>query len=245
MNNRDIVMCRGGFDLNQRAAECFIQLANEAAARTGRFSVALSGGSTPKALYTLLAAEKYRERIPWPKVHLFWGDERCVPPDHADRNYRMVRESLLSKINLPAENVHRMASEREPKLAAEEYEAQLKNFFQLAEGALPRFDLILLGLGEDGHTASLFPGTEALKENKRLVAANFVDKLNAHRLTLTLPVLNNAANILFLITGASKTAIVEELLGVTPRTANYPAAKILPRDGKLTWMITREAAGNL
>ena len=243
MTKADIIICRDADELNQKAAERFVALANAASA--GQFAVALAGGSTPRALYALLASEKYRDRIPWPKVHLFWGDERCVPPDHTESNYRMVREVLLSKINLPAKNIHRMAGEKEPKLATAEYEAQLKNFFQLDEGGLPRFDLILLGLGEDGHTASLFPGTEALKKNKRLVAANFVDKLNVHRLTLTLPVLNNAANILFLIAGASKAAIVKELLGAKSGTPNYPATKIQPRDGSLTWMITQDAAGNL
>ena len=157
----------------------------------------------------------------------------------------MVRESLLSKISIPSENVHRMAGEKEPKLAAAEYEEQLIKFFRLSKGEAPRFDLVLLGLGEDGHTASLFPGSEALVKTKRLVAANFVENRNAYRLTLTLPVLNNAANVFFLVAGANKAAIVNELLGAKSGTSNYPAAKIQPRDGKLTWVITRDAAANL
>jgi len=241
----DIIICADAAELNRRAAERFVALANEASASSGRFTVALSGGSTPKALYSLLATPGFAERIPWPKVHLFWGDERCVPPDHGDSNYRMVRESLLTKISIPSENIHRIAGEKEPKLAAMEYENELRTFFQLSEGALPRFDLILLGLGEDGHTASLFPGSEALKETKRLVAANFVENMNAYRLTLTLPVLNNAANVFFLVAGASKAVVVKELLGANSGAVNYPAAQIQPRDGKLTWIITHDAAANL
>jgi 6-phosphogluconolactonase len=207
--------------------------------------VALSGGSTPKALYSLLATPGFADRIPWPKVHLFWGDERCVPPDHAESNYRMVRESLLSKINFPPENVHRMAGEKEPKLAAAEYDNELKTFFQLSEGEPPRFDLILLGLGEDGHTASLFPGSEALKETKLLVTANFVGQLNTARLTLTLPVLNNAGNVCFLVAGASKAAIVKEVLGTDSATGKLPAQRVRPVRGALTWFITRDAAAAL
>jgi 6-phosphogluconolactonase len=241
----DIIICPDAAELNRRAAERFVALANEASASSGRFAVALSGGSTPKALYSLLATSQYAGQIPWSRVHLFWGDERCVPPDHGDSNYRMVRESLLTKISIPSENVHRMAGEKEPKLAAAEYENELKNFFQLSEGAPPRFDLILLGLGDDGHTASLFPGSGALKETKGFVAANFVEKLNTYRLTFTLPVLNHAAHVFFLVAGASKAPIVKELLGAKSGTANYPAAKIQPRDGNLTWMITQDAAANL
>lgn len=245
MTKPEIIICPDAAELNRRAAECFIERAKEAAARSGRFAVALSGGSTPKALYSLLATPSFADRIPWPKVHLFWGDERCVPPDHPDSNYRMVCESLLSKVSIPSENVHRMAGEKEPQVAAAEYQQELTAFFQLSEGTLPRFDLILLGLGEDGHTASLFPGSEALKETKRLVTANFVKNMSAYRLTLTLPVLNNAAHVFFLVAGASKAAIVEDLLGAKSGTSNYPAAKIQPRDGKLTWMITQDAAANL
>ena len=242
MNNRDIIICRDADELARKAAEDFILLANNSVACDGRFAVALAGGSTPRSMYSLLALKKYRREVPWEDTHLFWGDERCVPLDHPDSNYRMVHETLLSKISIPPENVHRMAGEKAPKLAAREYEAQLKTFFQLDEGALPRFDLILLGLGEDGHTASLFPGSEALNETKRLVAANFVEKLNAHRLTLTLPVLNNAAIVLFLVAGASKAAIVKELLGPKSGTLSYPAAKVQPRGGRLTWLISQDAA---
>lgn len=240
----EIVICSDAAELNRKAAQRFVDLANEAAGRGGRFSVALSGGSTPKALYSLLATPGFAGRIPWPKVHLFWGDERCVPPDHADSNFRMVRESLLTKVSLPPENIHRMAGEKEPMLAAGEYEAELKIFFQLGGGGLPRFDLILLGLGEDGHTASLFPGTAALNERERLVTANFVARLSAHRLTLTLPVLNHAAQVLFLVAGKSKATIVKELFA-TESGAGLPAARVRPAAGALVWLMTRDAAAAL
>ena len=189
MAERQIISCRDGADLSERAAEEFVRLARQAIQLAGRFTVALSGGSTPKALYTLLAAPGFAQQISWNRAHLFWGDERCVPPDHPESNYRMVEETLRSKIQIPHENVHRMAGEKAPQIAALEYEAELKGFFELAEGALPRFDLILLGLGEDGHTASLFPGSAALNDQEHLVAAVYVDKMNTYRLTLTLPVL--------------------------------------------------------
>jgi 6-phosphogluconolactonase len=245
VTNPDVIICRDAGELSQKATERFVVLVNEASASSGRFTVALSGGSTPESLYSLLATPGFADRIPWPKVHLFWGDERCVPPDHPDSNYRMVRESLLSKISIPSENVHRMAGEKDPKLAAAEYEEQLIKFFRLSKGEAPRFDLILLGLGEDGHTASLFPESDALNEMQRLVATTYLPKLNAHRLTLTLPVLNESAEIYFLVAGKNKAAIVKELLGTDPTAAKFPAQRIQPADGALTWFITRDAAAEL
>jgi 6-phosphogluconolactonase len=195
-----------------------------------------------KALYSRLALPGYAERIRWDRVHLFWGDERCVPPDHLDSNYRMVQDSLLSAIQIPAENVHPMSGEKKPPIAALQYEAELKRFFKLADGALPRFDLILLGLGDDGHSASLFPGSAALNDEEHLVVADYVEKLKTMRLTLTLPVLNEGAEVVFLVAGASKAAIVKELFGRQESATNYPAAKVQPRNGKLIWMITADAA---
>jgi 6-phosphogluconolactonase len=154
----------------------------------------------------------------------------------------MVRESLLSKIQIPEANVHRMAGGKEPRVAAAEYERRLIQFFQLPNDELPRFDLILLGLGEDGHTASLFPGSDALRETKRLVTATYVEKLNVHRLTLTLPVLNHGAAVLFLITGAGKAAVVKEILRDGSDPARFPAAQIQPAHGRLTWLMTQDAA---
>jgi 6-phosphogluconolactonase len=245
VNNRQVTICRNAEQLYRTAAAQFISLAKTAAAAAGRFAVALSGGSTPKGLYTLLATAAYREQIPWSQVHLFWGDERCVPPDHPESNYRMVRESLLSEIDIPQENIHRMAGEKDPGIAAAEYELELSNFFQLSEGGLPRFDLVLLGLGEDGHTASLFPGSKSLERMKRLVAAVDVETLGRRRLTLTLPVLNNGAQIFFLVSGRSKAAILGEILGTKSRSSILPAAKVQPVDGQLAWLITEDAAAGL
>lgn len=243
MSKHEIIVCRDAAELNRRAAEQFVALASEAQGRRGRFAVALSGGSTPQALYALLASSEYRGRIDWPRVHLFWGDERCVPPDHPESNFRMVRESLLSKVEIPPENIHPMAGAMEPKAAAAEYEDALRRFFNST--GLPRFDLILLGLGEDGHTASLFPGSAAPEEEHLWVATAYVGRLNAYRLTLTLPVINAAAQVTFLVSGESKRAIVRQLLGGNKDSSNFPAAKVSPAGGKLTWLIAADAARDL
>jgi 6-phosphogluconolactonase len=239
MAERDIVLCRDLVELSRQSAEQFSHLADQSVEASGRMTVAFSGGSTPKHLYSLLASPDYKNRIPWNNVELFWGDERCVPPDHPESNFRMAQEALLSRIQIPAGNIHRMRGEGQPQAAAAEYEKKLQKFFGLDSGALPRFDLILLGIGEDGHTASLFPDSEALNETKHLVVAPFVEKLNSYRLTLTLPVLNNAAEVWFLVTGASKAAALKEILS---GSSDLPAAKVQPIDGKLTWFVTQDAA---
>jgi 6-phosphogluconolactonase len=241
----EVIICRDVDELNRKAAEQFIGLANKAIQQSGRFTVALSGGSTPKALYSLLASPDYRERVDWRRVHLFWGDERCVPPDHPESNFRMVQESLLSKIHIPSENVHRMIGEKEPEQAAAEYEEHLQQFFHLSRGAVPRFDLIFLGLGEDGHTASLFPGSSALNDTEHLVATVYVEKLKAHRLTVTLPVINAAAQIIFLVTGKSKSTVTKELLSAGSQKLNYPAGKVNPVNGHVTWLVTQDAGEGL
>ena len=245
MSKPEIIICPDVDELNRRAAARLSDIAADAISRAGRFAVALSGGSTPKALYALLASPAYRDRLDWSRVHVFFGDERCVPPDHAESNYRMVEEALLSKIQITVRNIHRMDGEKEPGQAAEEYEHELREFFALGPGQWPRFDLILLGLGEDGHTASLFPGSPVLDEQKRLVAAAYVEKLEAHRLTLTLPVINNAGEIIFLIAGAGKRPMVERLLGGSEADGELPAARVRPVGGRLTWLISRDAAGGI
>lgn len=235
----EIILCRDAGDLSRRAAAEFVNLARAAIAARGRFAVALSGGSTPKALYSLLATSEISAQLDWQRIHLFFGDERCVPPDHAESNFRMVAESLLGKISIPTANVHRMAGESEPAVAAADYAAQLVRFFGLPEKTPPRFDLVYLGLGEDGHTASLFPESSALQESDRWVASTYVEKLAAHRLTLTLPVLNHAEQVCFLIAGPSKAAMVKTLLADSSR--NYPAARVAPWQGRLCWFITEDA----
>ncbi len=245
MSDRDIIKCPGTDDLSRRAAELFMALAKQAGQNAGRFAVALSGGSTPKALYSLLASPQYAGSLEWSNVHFFWGDERCVPPDHPESNYRMVEDTLLSKIQIPRENIHRMAGELAPEVAAARYEAELQSFFQTGKSAWPRFDLILLGLGEDGHTASLFPGSDGLDEDKQLVAAAYVEKLKAHRITLTLPVLNRAARIIYLVAGSSKAQILAKLLRGDPDCRKFPAGRVNPTEGKLTWLVDDAAAALL
>jgi 6-phosphogluconolactonase len=224
--------------LNRAAAQEFQRLAESAIAERGRFSVALSGGNTPKGVYSLLA-EEYKS-LSWDKVHIFFGDERHVPADHPDSNYRMANEALLSHVPLPAKNIHRVQTELDPESAARDYEAQLRDFFHLTTNDWPRFDLIMLGLGDDGHTASLFPSTAALGETSRLVVANWVEKLQSFRITLTLPVLNYAAEVLFLVSGAGKADILKDVL--RPGGRRFPAQKVEPANGRLLWLADQDAA---
>ena len=187
--------------LARAAAGHFVALSLEAVSAHGRFAVALSGGSTPKSMYSFLATTEFATRIDWTRVHIFWGDERCVPPDHPDSNYGMAREALLDHVPIPADNARRVHGEMEPAQAAEEYERMLRAFFTQGQ---PRFDLILLGMGDDGHTASLFPGTAAIHEQTRWVVAHYVEKLRAWRVTLTPVVINAAANVTFVVSGTAR-----------------------------------------
>jgi len=218
----------------------FINSAQAAITLQGRFSVVLAGGNTPKRVYELLASERYRSRTGWASVHIFFGDERCVPPDHPDSNYRMIKESLLSHVPIPAVHVHRMRGEDDPALSARLYEEGLRAFFE--DAAWPRFDLILLGMGEDGHTASLFPGTAALREKKAWVVANWVEQLKAFRLTLTVPAICYAAHIVFLVTGEAKARRLHEVLNGPRNPERLPAQLIQPVDGLLEWLVDRAAA---
>ncbi|MFY9553057.1 MAG: 6-phosphogluconolactonase [Thermoanaerobaculia bacterium] len=227
--------------LAREAAEDFTRRALDAAAR-GRFTVALSGGHTPRRLYSLLGDERapYRARVPWERVHLFWGDERHVGPDDPRSNYRMVREALLSRVAIPESNVHRIPAELTD--AAARYEAELRRFFALAPGEIPRFDLMYLGLGTDGHTASLFPETTALSVRDRLVVATWVAKLNAFRITMTYPVFEEARAVVFLVAGADKAEVLSAVRDPA-RAAAHPAGRIHPRDGELLWLVDRAAVG--
>jgi 6-phosphogluconolactonase len=232
--------------LSQEAARRFLLLARDAVAARGHFSVALSGGSTPKPLYALLADPPFRDEAPWPHVHVFWADERCVPPDHPESNYRLAAETFLSKVPLPPENIHRMQGERDdPQAAAADYARTLRGFFRPDEGKMPRFDLILLGMGENGHTASLFPANPALDERTALVAAPYVEELRAHRLSLTAPVLNNARNVIFLVAGAGKAETLRRVLEGERRPTELPAQLVRPTSGALTWLVDEEAARRL
>jgi 6-phosphogluconolactonase len=225
------------------AAERFVALAHDAVRATGRFSVALSGGSTPRGIYELLSSGEFAPRVEWPKVHAFFGDERCVPPDDEASNYRMAREALLSRVAIPSENVHRMIGEGDAAANARLYEDELRAFF--GDVRLPRFDLVMLGLGEDGHTASLFPGSPALEERGAWVAANYVGKLGAYRLTLTAPVINNAAHVMFVAAGAGKAERLRDILEGGRDPHRLPAQLIQPTDGTLEWFVDRAAAAKL
>ncbi len=206
-------------------------------ADTGRFSLALAGGSTPRALYKILATK----HIDWSHVHIFWGDERCVPPDHVDSNYRMAREAILGHIPIPSDNIHPMQGDIDPVQAAAEYEHGLRVFF--GKDQPPRFDLILLGMGDDGHTASLFPGTAAIHEKNRWVVAHYVDKLETWRITLTPVVLNAAAQVMFLVMGAKKAERLKQVLSGVYQPDVLPSQIVKVKN--VLWIVDEAAASSL
>jgi 6-phosphogluconolactonase len=227
--------------LAQAAAQEFHRLSEAAVLERGRFCVALSGGNTPRAVYSLLASE--HRQLPWDGIHIFFGDERHVPPDDPESNFRMANESLLSKVPIPEKNVHRIRAELDAEAAAREYEQELREFFQLVDHDWPRFDLIFLGLGDDGHTASLFPGSKALTNESNRVTANWVETFQTFRITLTYPVLNHAEEIIFLVSGASKAQILSEVL--RPGAKRYPAQGVKPENGRLLWLVDKDAGSLL
>jgi len=233
--------------LASEAAKEFVRLARESALAEGEFSVVLAGGSTPRRLYELLASQdRFYAAVSWGQTHFFWGDERHVPPNHAESNYRMAFESLLSKVPVSPQQIHRIAAEsKDASQAARAYEATIVQQFGLVEGAWPRFSLVLLGLGSDAHTASLFPGTDVLTEQKRIVEAPWVAKLQSFRITLTPSVFNAAENVLFLVSGEDKAEAVEAVLRGQLQPQQFPAQLIRPHDGTLTWLIDRAAARRL
>jgi 6-phosphogluconolactonase len=237
---------RGGEALCEAAAEQVALLAGEAIERSGRFTWALSGGSTPRPIYARLASQPMAGRVEWSRVHFFWVDERCVPPDDAESNYRAARETLLDRVDPPAANVHRVRGEDEPDQAAAAYQQLLQRFFQVAsDGPPPRFDLVLLGMGADGHTASLFPGTPPLLETRRWVVASLAGETIRPRVTMTPVIINAAANVTFLVAGSSKAARLGEVLRGQPRGAPWPVQLIRPVDGRLRWLVDEDAAAKL
>ena len=236
-------------DLNgvaQLGADLFVELARKAVASGHDFAVALSGGSTPQVLHRLLAGDPYRAEVDWSRVRLYWGDDRHVAPDDPESNFRMARETLLDAVPLREEQIHRMHTEEaDASVAADLYEQELQQYFHLAPGQLPRFDLIYLGMGPDGHTASLFPHTSALHVADRLVVANPVPKLNTDRITLTAPVINNAAAVAFLVAGADKAPALAAVLDGPRDPDEYPSQRIHPSDGELYWYVDHAAASQL
>ncbi len=225
--------------LARAAAAQFVDAAQAAINLNRRFSVALSGGETPRPMYRLLATPEFAGRIDWGHVHLFWSDERCVPPDHAHSNYQMAWETLIDHVPISMDNVHRILGEHDPIVAAETYEQELKGHFK---SALPRFDLILLGLGEDGHTASIFPGWTAADESKRLAVAVQHPKTNQWRVTLTLPTINAAANVVFLVTGPAKANALRIARSGLSAPAEFPASAVDPTTGTLRWFCDSAAS---
>lgn len=233
--------------LAELAAATFVAQVEKAVAARGVARVAISGGSTPKAAFELLAdpARPWRARMPWSRIHLFWVDERCVPPDHADSNYRMTRAALLDRVPLDEAQIHRIEGELEPEVAAARYESELRNVFRLEGAETPVFDVIALGMGPDGHTASIFPATEAIYEIARLVTANHVPQKDAWRITLTWPVINQARSVFFLIAGADKASVLKEVL-LGPRDPDrLPSQLIRPAGGILALLLDRGAAAEL
>lgn len=237
--------------LNRFAAEKFIEIAERAIDNSGNFAVALAGGSTPKSLYQLLSSDEFANKVDWSKVFFFFGDERNVLPDDTESNYRMANENLFVPLQILAANVFRWRTEiNKSEATAADYESTIQNFYQennknfiiRDDCAFPVFDLILLGMGDDGHTSSLFPETDALKETKKIAVANRVEKLNTTRLTLTYPVINNAANVIFLIKGADKAETLQEVLEGKYQPEKYPSQAVKTHNGDLFWLIESEAA---
>ena len=246
-SNLEIKMLADADAIAQTAATEFSEAAQKAVREKNSFSVALAGGSTPKVLYGLLASNPLLQaKVPWDKIQFFFGDERHVPPDHAESNFRMASEAMFSRTPVQPRQVHRIHGENANVTdAAEEYEKELQAVFQLKTGELPRFDLVLLGMGPEGHTASLFPGTKALSEERRLVAANWVGKLYADRITLTPPVLNNAARVVFMVHGAEKAPALKAVLEGPYEPDQLPAQIIKPKEGKVLWLVDPTAAAML
>ncbi|HXU40070.1 MAG TPA: 6-phosphogluconolactonase [Blastocatellia bacterium] len=249
----NVSIYRDAEELAVKAARRFARLADQYVVGCGRFTVALSGGSTPRAMFSLLAEHPFADTVPWSSIYFFWGDERCVPPVHPDSNYRMANETLLSKAPIPAENIFRIPTEiAEPEQAAEQYARALSKFFLVGLDApksgtapltrLPRFDLVFLGMGPDGHTASLFPHSAALKAGEQIVVANYVEKFAVHRITLTAATINNARNVTFLAAGADKAEVLKNVLEGDYQPDLYPSQMIQPGSGTLLWMVDEAAA---
>ena len=232
-----------GEHLSRAAAERFCQVGSQAIRDRGRFTVALSGGSTPRGLHEELV-RNFSTQLSWKDVFFFWSDERHVPPTDSDSNYRMAEETLLSKLPIPADHIFRVPAEMpDAGEAAQSYEQTIHDFFHTPAGSFPRFDLVLLGMGPDGHTASLFPGTTALEEKQHWVVANWVEKFSTFRITFTYPLLNHAASVMFLVTGADKATMVGRAL--KDPTANLPCQGVRPVDGELNWFLDQAAAAKL
>ena len=245
--NREVQILPDAAAIARRTAERIIESALSAVKERGVFTISLAGGSTPKTLYTLLATDPaFKSKMPWDKTQFFFGDERHVPPDDSESNFRMANESMLSKLSLKPEQVFRIKAEYEDaEKAAKEYEQTLRSRFKLSDGQLPRFDVLLLGMGDEGHTLSLFPGTKALHDNGRLVVSNWVGKFFTTRITITAPVANNSALAIFMITKADKALALKAVLEGPYEPEQLPSQLIQPKNGKLLWLVDTTAASKL
>ncbi|HEU5401283.1 MAG TPA: 6-phosphogluconolactonase [Terriglobales bacterium] len=244
-SDREILVCTDDEAVAREAARLFVAHSAAAIQQRGRFAVALSGGSTPKRLYELLSDDPYRDRVDWSLVHFFWGDERFVPSTNQASNYHMTEVALLNSLELNNGNVHRVRTEMDSaEAAASAYESAIVSFFQSGPGEIPRFDLALLGLGTNGHTASLFPHTPLLHESAHLVTAGYIDEVKQSRISFTAPLLNAARNVLFLVTGMDKANVTREVLFGARDPERLPAQLIHP-DGAESWLLDRAAAAEL
>ena len=244
---KEIQILDSAFSVSETGALHFIRICNASIKANGKFSVVLSGGSTPKGMLSLLATDEYKKQVPWDKCHFFWGDERSVPPTHSDSNYKMATDALLSHIPVTSNQIYRMEAEKpDIHLAAQEYQNKIATFFNIPNsGSPPQFDLLYLGMGPDGHTASLFPETSALEEKNKWVVPNFVPKFNTYRLTLTYPIINQAKNVIFLVAGKDKVPALNEVLQGKPAFETYPSQGINPVTGSLLWLIDVDASSGL
>lgn len=241
MSGTSVQVLSDSEEVGHAAAKIFIDAAESSTASAGRFVVAISGGSTPIKFFALLGSGSYASKICWPCIHFFWVDERCVPEEDKDSNFGAAWGSLLSHVSIPETNIHRIKGDIPPEEAALEYENELKRFFG-SEG-VPAFDLVFLGMGEDGHTASIFPASDSLNESQRLAVPVYVEKLKSWRITLTLPVLNNASSVVFLVAGKNKADVLKEIL--ENKSHKYPAGLIKPDHGDLIWLVDEDAAGEI
>lgn len=229
--------------ISKTAAQEFVKIGNKAIKQTGRFTVVLAGGTTPKELYKLLGSDEFKAQIDWHKVFFFFGDERDVSPASDQSNFKMANENLFKPLEIPKTNIFRWQTEIiNAAEVAEQYEKYIRKFFALKPDEFPHFDLVLLGIGDDGHTASLFPHTKALSENKKIAVANLVKKLNSYRLTLTFPTINNASNIIFLVSGKQKAKTLQKVLETDPQPEKFPVQGVKPLDGKVIWLVDEDAA---
>ncbi|HZH02470.1 MAG TPA: 6-phosphogluconolactonase [Myxococcaceae bacterium] len=242
----ELRICQTADALARESAEYLVERAIETVKARGRWTVALSGGSTPERLFQCWAEPALRDRMPWAQVHLFWGDERHVPPDHEDSNYGMALRAFISSVPITEANVYRMPAENsDAATAAAAYEETLRRFFALPNNAFPRFDLMLMGLGPDGHTASMFPGNDALTEGRRWVVAPYVPQFSTYRISITFPVINAAEEVMMLVSGESKAPAVKEVREGPRDPLRLPAQAIAPRNGRMIWWLDRSAARDL